>query len=106
MTENVTRECPFEDCDWSYENDRDYDGELSADHKATMHYEREHAGEIEIQVTLTRKQLLGPRDPKDIRERFLDEDFGAWEISHVRTEVLEEADDHSKTQREQEELEA
>lgn len=95
MTDD-TRECPFPGCEWSFDPDEGlYGDEHTADYRAEMHYEREHAGEIEIQVTLTRRQLLGPRDPQDIRERYLDDDFGSWEVSHVRTRVLEDADDHS-----------
>jgi len=89
------RTCPFPDCEWTYEYDGDdYGSRLSADHRAQMHYEREHAGQVEIQVTLERTQLLGGRDPEAIRERYHDEDWSGWAVAHVRTEVLEEADDH------------
>lgn len=94
--DTATRECPFEDCEWSIEYDPDdcY-GEYDADYKSERHYEREHAGRVEIQVTLEREQMLGDRDPDDIRERVLaEEDFGAWAVAHVRTRVLEEPDDH------------
>jgi hypothetical protein len=99
MAENTnTRECPFPDCDWTYEYEEDFNGELTADHRATMHYKREHAGKVQVQITLETERLLGDRDPSDIRERYLDEyDPGAaFDVVHVRTKVLDESDDHSQ----------
>jgi len=92
------RECPFPDCNWSYEWGGTFHGdEITADHKYQRHYGKEHAGRVLIQVTLESEQQLGPRDPKDIRENFLErwEEKPGMDVAHVRTEVLEEADDHS-----------
>lgn len=94
-----TLECPFSDCDWATEYDADCDAsEISAENSAELHYEREHAGRVRIQVTIEKEQILGPREPKDIREREIER----WEerghdVAHVRTEVLEEADLHDDT---------
>lgn len=102
MTE--TRTCPFKGCDWSYESRHDgYSAELDADFKAEHHYEREHAGRVRIQVTLESEQRLGPRDPQDIRENVIErfEDTTSYDVAHARTEVLEEADDHDRINREE-----
>lgn len=97
MTE--TRTCPFEGCEWSYESRRDdYTAGLDADFKAEQHYEREHAGRVRIQVALEQEQMLGDRDPEEIRERVMDrfESEPGYEVAYVRTEVLDEADDHDR----------
>lgn len=98
--ECTTRECPFPDCDWSYESrfPDSYSGELSADFRAEQHYEREHAGRVRIQVTLETEQQLGGRDPKEVREHFLEryEESTHIDVAYVRTEVLEEPSDHRK----------
>lgn len=91
-----TLHCPFPDCDESvsYDAHDEFDREM-AEYHAENHYEHEHAGKVEIQVSLTKEQLLGGRDTSEIRERILEEEeFAGWEISHVRTKILEEADDH------------
>lgn len=98
MTES--RSCSFEGCEWSYESRYDgYSARLDADFKVEQHYEREHAGRVRIQVALENEQQLGDRDPEDIRERVMErfESEPGYEVAHVRTEVLEEADDHSRT---------
>lgn len=98
-TKSETRECPFPDCDWEYEYRPDYSGETSADYQSELHYEREHAGRVRIQVTLEAEQLLGGRDPDDIRESYLErDDYRPFEVAHVATEVFEPADDHSDLQ--------
>jgi hypothetical protein len=102
MTE--TRTCPFEGCDWEYESHFDgYSSDLDADFKAEQHYEREHAGKIRIQVTLESEQMLGDRDPKKVRENALErfESKVGYDVAHVRTEVLEESDDHARIDREE-----
>jgi hypothetical protein len=93
----ATRECPFPDCEWTDDYDPDSEGSvITSEFEAEHHYEREHAGRVEIQVTLERTQLLGTRETKDIRKRYLDEtDFTGWDVASVRTRVLKEADDHS-----------
>lgn len=94
------KHCPFDDCEWSTEYDESgLYSEPAAERSAEQHYEREHAGRVEIQVALTREQMIGSRDTEEIRQRILDEkadDFGGFEVAFVRTEVLEEASDHSK----------
>ena len=96
-TESTTRECPFPGCEWSYDRDGDgYTDVLEADRRAHRHYEREHAGEVRIQVTLEKTQRLGDRDPAAIRERLLEGlSVPGYDVAHARTEVLEPADDHS-----------
>lgn len=91
-----TRECPFPDCDWSFEYDPDdWPDGYDADHRSEMHYEKEHAGHVEIQVTLERTQRIGSRNLDDIREYYFDEEqFPGWDIAYTRTKVLDEADDH------------
>jgi hypothetical protein len=100
MTE--TRTCPFTDCEWSYEYDPDsYTSELDADFRAERHYEKAHAGRVRIQVVLEKEQLQGDREPKQIRERMIErfEEQG-HDVAYVRTEVLEEPDDHSRIEKE------
>jgi len=95
MTE--MRTCPFEDCDWSYEYGAEsYSTERDADYHAERHYEKEHAGRIRIQVTLETEELLGEREPREIRERAIDrfEETSRYDVAFVRTEVLEQSDDH------------
>lgn len=94
QTETIT--CPFPECDWSHDYDPDeFHDELTADHRAEMHYEREHAGKVEVQVTLEKTEQLGGRDPEAIRERVFDRPWMGYDVAHVRTKVLDEADDHS-----------
>jgi hypothetical protein len=97
-----TKTCPFPDCDWetNYDAELDY-GEHDAEVAAEFHYEREHAGEVKIQITLESTQLLGERDPEQIRKRKMEqfEDEG-YDVAFVRTEVVEEADDHDELNRE------
>ncbi|PGF14417.1 hypothetical protein CP556_21385, partial [Natrinema sp. CBA1119] len=93
------RECPFPDCEWAYEYAPDYDGRLEADFRSEMHYEREHAGEVRIKVTLETAQLLGDRNPMAVaehaHERFADKTTAGYEVAYACAEVTEEADDHS-----------
>jgi hypothetical protein len=97
-TEQLT--CPFEGCEWEHNYNPDSPwGREDAESHAELHYERDHAGKVRIQVTLEREQLLGERDPEDIRERVMNdfEEKSSYDVAFVRTEVLEEADDHSRT---------
>lgn len=100
-----TAECPFPDCDWDYRYDPEqYYDELDKDFAAEQHYEREHAGRVRIQVTLEKEQMLCERDPREIRERLSEEMEGVkgFSLAYVRTEVLEDADDHSRVQEDEE----
>ena len=97
---SVTVTCPFPDCDWEHTADwcsNEFDNELSADENATYHYEDEHAGRVRIQITLETEQLLGGRDPTDIRQYYLEkyqEKNDIMDVAHVRTEITEPSDDH------------
>lgn len=94
-------ECPFPECDWSREYDpNDEYGRAMTEASAEHHYEREHAGRVRVQVTLEKEQLLGGRATEDIRKRLSDEMDGVkgYSLAYVRTEVLEEPDDHSKAE--------
>ena len=94
--QKATRECPFPECDWTYRyHSSDYSSSTQADYQSDMHYEKEHAGRVEIQVTLEKTQLIGAREVDDIREQQFEREFLGWEIAHVRTNVKQEADDHS-----------
>lgn len=99
MTDLANRTCPFPDCDWSDEYDpEDEVSILDSEGKAESHYENEHAGRVEIQVTLNCQFAIGDRSVEDIRTRISErfDDRVGWEVAHVRSEVLEEPDDHSK----------
>lgn len=98
VTRDEKRECPFPDCDWFDMYDPGLeDDERGSEHRATMHYEKEHAGRVRLLVTIEVEQLLGARSPSDARvhamERF---DRRGHDVAFVRSEVIEEADDHSK----------
>lgn len=93
--------CPFDGCSWHREFDPDDEfSKEMADHDSEMHYEREHAGRIRVQVTLEREYLIGNRETEDVRiselERF---EKDGYEVAHVRSEVLKEADDHPDKER-------
>lgn len=98
-TTRETRECPFPDCEWTYEYADDYDGRLDADFRSEMHYEREHAGEVRIKVTLETTQRLEDQDPAAVaeraHERFAERDTGPYEVAYACAEVTEEPNDHS-----------
>lgn len=91
------KRCPFPDCGWSHEYDPEsYTSTLDADFAAERHYEREHAGRVRVQVVVEFERMLGGLSPREIREDLLEQ----WEeehhpVAYVRTEVLEEADDHA-----------
>ena len=98
MTEQANvKTCPFPECEWSKAYDPDGDlEEMYAEHFAELHYEREHAGKVKVQLTIEKEVQIGPRTPKDVREHYLDdfEPSPGWDIAHVRTEVVREADNH------------
>lgn len=92
------RECGFPGCGWSIEREvREPVDETVLDNKSLMHYEREHAGKVRVSVTLEMEQLHAGRDMEAVRGRILDNppEVAPYEVSHVRTEVLEEPSDHS-----------
>jgi len=98
---NAKRECPFPGCDWSDAYDaEDYADQIASEEAAELHYERKHGGKVRIQLTFELENCLGDRDPKEIRERYLDEfedeyHFGGFQLAHVATEITEEPDDHA-----------
>lgn len=96
-SETTVRECQFPGCEWSKEHGDSYSEELSRDFDAERHYEREHGGRIRIQVTLEAEQILGGRDPKDVRKQWMEDydDSHHIDVAYVRTEVLEESDNHA-----------
>lgn len=76
---------------------------MAAEHQAEMHYEREHAGRVRVQMTWEMEHLLGELSAQEHRERLVERygderKFGGYELAHVRTEVIEEADDHGLLQ--------
>lgn len=100
-TDEGVRDCPFPDCGWTYEvgEKPSYEDVLQADERSERHYDREHAGRIQIQITLETEQQLGGRTPEEVREYYHDEwkdRVGGLELAHVRTEILEEPSDHSQ----------
>lgn len=98
MSDRVTHKCPFPDCDWQTDYYTNENGDPVDAYPSVRHYEQEHAGTVKIQVTLEFEQCIGTRDTTDIRNNF----FERWsdkghDVAHVRTEVIDEADDHSQT---------
>jgi hypothetical protein len=90
--------CPFPECDWEYDPAFREPDTLDAEFAAEEHYEREHAGKIQIQITLETQRLIGERTPKEIREQFLEryEEKTYADVAHIRTEILEEPTDHEQ----------
>jgi hypothetical protein len=94
QTGTETVGCPFEDCDWTTDLHTE-NGRVIDDSACIIHYEREHAGRVRLQITIEKEVNIGSRDLEDIREH----ELARWEsdghdVAHVRSEVLEEADDH------------
>jgi hypothetical protein len=95
--QHQTREtvgCPFEDCDWTTELPTE-NGRVIDDSECIIHYEREHAGRVRLQITIEKELLIGDRDLETIRES----ELKRWEedghdVAHVRSEVLQETDEH------------
>lgn len=94
-------ECPFPDCDWEWDPDDNLVADnIIADHDAEMHYEKQHAGKVRIQVTIEWEELLGSREPADVREMAMERfEDSRGEVAYARSEILEEASDHSKLER-------
>lgn len=96
MTDTVTHECPFPECDWTHEyTSLGPDGYPIDDYPTARHYEREHGGRIRLQVVVEKTQVLGSRSPREVRKQAFERwDDTHHEVAYIRSEVLEEADDH------------
>lgn len=92
-TESETRECPY--CEWSIDtDDLLFDDPHVLDHRADLHYEREHCGEVRVTVTVDRTLPLHPgQSTEQLRSHMLDlveGELRGFEVAYASTEITDE----------------
>lgn len=102
MTWEVVRDCPFQDCDWTYDRPTTIEhSDLDADMRVEEHYDREHTGEVKLRAVFTKRVTTTTHNDAqqysdELHDRLLVERPAGMELAFTAGEVLEEADDHSE----------
>lgn len=99
---SVVRKCPFDGCGWQIEvgkmSPEDETARRDAEHRAELHFDREHRGTARVKVVLEREVSVHPgQDIQEIvdhhHDTLSDDTPAGYEVAYAVGEYIEEPDD-------------